>query len=120
MVVRPGGQQVAERVRGRGDVAMTTSEIMALTRSRDMAYGTLVDSNVLLDIMTEDPVWHEWSAIVLADVAESGPLYINPVIFAEVSVRFTTIEASRMRFRLSTIDANLCRGPWRFSPGRPS
>ena len=58
-----------------------------------MAYGTLVDSNVLLDIMTEDPVWLEWSSTALAQAAETGPLYINPVIYSEVSVRFTTIEA---------------------------
>ncbi len=58
-----------------------------------MAYGTLVDSNVLLDIMTEDPVWQTWSATSLAHAAESGPLYINPVIYSEVSIRFTTIEA---------------------------
>ena len=58
-----------------------------------MAYGTLVDSNVLLDILTEDPVWLEWSATALAEAAESGPLYINPVIYSEVSIRFSSIEA---------------------------
>lgn len=58
-----------------------------------MAYGTLVDSNVLLDIMTEDPVWQEWSITALSEAAETGPLYINPVIYSEVSVRFSTIEA---------------------------
>jgi len=58
-----------------------------------MTYGTLIDSNVLLDVMTEDPVWHEWSMMALAEAAESGPLYINPVIYSEVSVRFSTIEA---------------------------
>ena len=58
-----------------------------------MAYGVLVDSNVLLDIMTEDPVWHGWSTTALAEAAETGPLYINPVIYSEVSIRFSTIEA---------------------------
>lgn len=57
-----------------------------------MAYGTLVDSNVLLDVMTEDPVWQEWSATALSEAAETGPLYINPVIYSEVSVRFSMIE----------------------------
>ncbi|NNE96449.1 MAG: type II toxin-antitoxin system VapC family toxin [Acidimicrobiales bacterium] len=56
-------------------------------------YGTLVDSNVLLDIMTEDPVWQEWSITTLAEAAETGPLYINPVIYSEVSIRFSTVEA---------------------------
>ena len=58
-----------------------------------MANGTLVDSNVLLDIMTEDPVWQGWSITALAEAAETGPLYINPVIYSEVSIRFSTVEA---------------------------
>jgi predicted nucleic acid-binding protein len=55
--------------------------------------GTLVDSNVLLDVLTEDPRWSDWSTHALAMAAESGPLHINPVIFSEVSVRFSTVEA---------------------------
>jgi predicted nucleic acid-binding protein len=55
--------------------------------------GTLVDSNVLLDILTEDPVWEDWSTDALADAAEAGPLYINPVVYSEVSIRFSTVEA---------------------------
>lgn len=58
-----------------------------------MAVGTLVDSNVLLDILTEDRVWGDWSADALADAAEAGPLYINPIVYSEVSIRFTTVEA---------------------------
>jgi predicted nucleic acid-binding protein len=54
--------------------------------------GTLVDSNVLLDVLTEDPTWFEWSTEALAAAAEAGPLVINPVIYAEVSIRFSTIE----------------------------
>jgi len=57
-----------------------------------MAHGTLVDSNVLLDVMTEDPLWLDWSSSALVEAAEAGPLFINPVVFAEVSVRFTHIE----------------------------
>lgn len=58
-----------------------------------MAFGTLVDSNVLLDIMTEDPVWQEWSTDALSEAAEQGPLFINHVIYSEVSIRFSTVEA---------------------------
>lgn len=58
-----------------------------------MATGTLVDSNVLLDILTEDPVWEDWSTDALADAAEAGPLFINPIVYSEVSIRFTTVEA---------------------------
>lgn len=57
-----------------------------------MAAGTLVDSNVLLDVLTEDPAWLDWSIEALASAAEAGPLYINPVVYAEVSIRFTRIE----------------------------
>lgn len=57
-----------------------------------MPTGTLVDSNVLLDVFTEDPAWVEWSARSLAAAAESGPLYVNPIVFAEVSVRFSRVE----------------------------
>jgi predicted nucleic acid-binding protein len=53
---------------------------------------TLVDSSVLLDILTDDPTWGRWSSDRLAEAAETGPLAINPVIYAEVSVRFTRIE----------------------------
>lgn len=57
-----------------------------------MARGTLVDSNVLLDILTQDAVWERWSSDALAEAAEAGPLFINAVVYAEVSIRFTTIE----------------------------
>lgn len=52
----------------------------------------LVDSNVLLDIMTEDENWFDWSAGILNDYADTSILCINPVIYAEVSVRFARIE----------------------------
>jgi predicted nucleic acid-binding protein len=57
-----------------------------------VATGTLVDSNVLLDVLTEDPIWAEWSTGALAEAAEIGPLFINPIVHAEVSVRFSRIE----------------------------
>ncbi len=57
-----------------------------------MAAGTLVDSNVLLDVITEDGSWLEWSSSALASAADDGSLFINPIIYAEVSVRFSRIE----------------------------
>ncbi len=54
--------------------------------------GVLVDSNVLLDVLTEDPEWLEWSSSALARTAETEVLIINPLIYAEVSVRFDRIE----------------------------
>jgi predicted nucleic acid-binding protein len=54
--------------------------------------AVLVDSNVLLDVLTEDPRWLAWSAEALADQAERDVLAINPIIYAEVSVGFERIE----------------------------
>jgi predicted nucleic acid-binding protein len=52
----------------------------------------LVDSNVLIDILTEDPHWSAWSTSALEEHAESSVLMINPIIYAEVSVHFARIE----------------------------
>ncbi len=52
----------------------------------------LVDSNVILDIFTEDPKWFSWSSRTLAECAEKDLLIINPIIYAEVSIRFERIE----------------------------
>ncbi len=54
--------------------------------------GVLVDSNILIDIATNDPEWSEWSANALAEAAESHVLIINPIIYSEVSIGFSTIE----------------------------
>jgi predicted nucleic acid-binding protein len=52
----------------------------------------LVDSNVLLDVITEDPEWEEWSAEHLERVAEENVLCINPIVYAEVSIGFERVE----------------------------
>lgn len=52
----------------------------------------LVDSNVLLDVATEDPNWAGWSASALEQAANEAVLVINPLVYAEVSVGFSTIE----------------------------
>ncbi|MHB8743389.1 MAG: type II toxin-antitoxin system VapC family toxin [Sulfuricaulis sp.] len=52
----------------------------------------LVDSNVILDVVTEDPKWYDWSASQLEKLAESHTLVINPIIFSEVSIGFDRIE----------------------------
>ena len=50
----------------------------------------LVDTNVLIDVATEDPKWFEWSASQLGQAI--GRLALNPVIYAEFSVHYATIE----------------------------
>ncbi len=52
----------------------------------------LVDSNVILDVFTEDPHWFPWSSKALGDCFNEGPLVISPIIYAEISVRFSGIE----------------------------
>jgi predicted nucleic acid-binding protein len=52
----------------------------------------LIDTNVLLDVMTGDKVWFNWSSAALKEAADSHRLVINAIIYAEVSIRFTRIE----------------------------
>ena len=54
--------------------------------------AVLVDSNVLLDVMTQDPLWFDWSATALERASDRAPLIINAIVYAEVSVRYTRIE----------------------------
>ncbi len=72
---------------------------MALTGGRTelginwgMSAPTLVDSNVLIDVIG-DPTWESWSAAELAGAAASRTVAINPVIYAEVSMGFARIES---------------------------
>jgi len=53
---------------------------------------TMVDSNVLLDLLTEDEHWFDWSSKALSRCADEGSLAINPLIYAELSVGFKAIE----------------------------
>lgn len=53
----------------------------------------LVDTNVLLDVATEDPLWFDWSVSRLARVADRDGLAINLIVYAELSVHYDTIEA---------------------------
>ena len=54
--------------------------------------GVLVDSNVLLDLFTNDPAWAAWSAARLAEAFDAGQVVINPIVYAEISVAFDRIE----------------------------
>ena len=53
---------------------------------------TLVDSCVLLDVITGDERWAEWSAGQIAAAMDSGRVVINPLIYAEISVGYDTVE----------------------------
>ncbi len=54
--------------------------------------SVLVDSCVFLDIFTRDARWFDWSSQAVAQAANEGTILLNPIIYAEISVRFERIE----------------------------
>jgi len=52
----------------------------------------LVDTDVLLDLVTNDPDWSEWSLARLEEAALAGPILINDIVYAETSIRYDRIE----------------------------
>jgi hypothetical protein len=54
--------------------------------------AVLVDSNVLLDVITDDPTWGAWSSSTLETVADRAILVVNALIYAELSIGFESIE----------------------------
>jgi predicted nucleic acid-binding protein len=54
--------------------------------------GLLVDSNVILDIFLDDPNWADWSESALVKYSTHTTLYINSIVYTEVSVGFKKIE----------------------------
>jgi predicted nucleic acid-binding protein len=53
---------------------------------------TLIDSNVLIDLLIDDPTWFDWSLAQLQKAALDGPLLINDIVYAETSTRYPAIE----------------------------
>ena len=53
----------------------------------------LVDTNVLLDVFTDDPQWCSWSQGAIRDAILIGPVGINPIVYAETSLAFTDAES---------------------------
>ncbi len=52
----------------------------------------LVDSSVVLDVFLDDPEWGDWSEGVLSKLSETRSLFINPMIYTEISIGFERIE----------------------------
>lgn len=67
---------------------------------------TLVDSNVILDLVKNDPIWADWSLAQLNRAAVAGPLLINDVIYAEVSVGYPNIEAFDQAIAVAGLSMN--------------
>jgi predicted nucleic acid-binding protein len=57
-----------------------------------MLAPVLVDSNVILDIATNDPRWYKWSANALQEASDNSTLVINPLIYAEVPIGYSKVE----------------------------
>lgn len=70
----------------------------------------LVDSNVLLDVVTDDAQWRSWSAAALSDAVLTGTVAINQLVYAEVSIayrRVQELDAVLNRLRIQRADL-----PW--------
>jgi predicted nucleic acid-binding protein len=72
--------------------------------------ATLVDSCVLLDVITDDQQWADWSAGQIAAAMDAGRVVINPLIYAEVSVGYQSIE--ELEERLPASDYEREPLPW--------
>ncbi len=55
--------------------------------------GVLVDSNIVLDVFLNDPKWADWSESKLDEYDQLGFLYINSIVYSEISIGFDRIEA---------------------------
>src|SRR3546814_568758 len=66
--------------------------------------AVMIDSNVLLDVMTEDARWFSWSADVMERAADNARLVINPIIYAEVSTLYARIEDLEVALPKAMID----------------
>ena len=67
----------------------------------------LVDSNVIIDVLTRDSTWRTWSEAALSDAADHEELAINPIIYAEIASGFAT---------MSELDLNLGADAFRRLP----
>ncbi len=80
--------------------------------------ATLVDSNVLIDILSSDSEWSEWSSESLVEASGAGPLVISPVIYAEVSVRFSRAEELEWALSRELIEREPIPWPAAFLAGK--
>jgi predicted nucleic acid-binding protein len=80
--------------------------------------ATLVDSNVLIDITVEDPRWGSWSNEGLVEALEEGPVFVDQIIFAEVSIGYPTPEECEWALEVQGIERVPIPWPAAFLAGR--
>jgi hypothetical protein len=81
---------------------------------------TLVDSNVIFDVAEGDPAWRVWSEAAIQRCLDESLLVINPIIYAEVSVGYRTIEEVEAVLPATSITESHCRTMRHFSPASRS
>lgn len=69
----------------------------------------LVDTNILIDVLEDDPEWADWSIAQLRAQSKVHPLTINPVIYAELSLTFSRVEA--LDKAIATLDLTVLELP---------
>jgi predicted nucleic acid-binding protein len=70
---------------------------------------TLVDTNVLIDVLSDDPVWFDWSAASLDRRGDIGAIFINEIIFAELAVQMDS--EAELEQALAALKVTLARTP---------
>lgn len=80
--------------------------------------ATLVDSNVLIDLLVRDSDWTPWSDEALITALDDGAVYINQIVYAEVSVGFPTVEECEWALEVQGIERMPMPWPAAFLAGR--
>jgi predicted nucleic acid-binding protein len=80
--------------------------------------ATLVDSNVLIDVVARDEQWAAWSIEALIEALDAGPVFVDQVVFAEVSIGYLTAEACQEALAVQGIERVPILWPAAFLAGR--
>jgi len=80
--------------------------------------ATLVDSNVLIDVVVQDEQWAAWSIEALIEALDAGPVFVDQVVFAEVSIGYRTAEACQEALAVQGIERVPIPWPAAFLAGR--
>jgi predicted nucleic acid-binding protein len=80
--------------------------------------ATLVDSNVLIDVVVRDEQWAAWSIEALIEALDAGPVFVDQVVFAEVSIGYRTAEACQEALAVQGIERVPIPWPAAFLAGR--
>jgi predicted nucleic acid-binding protein len=80
--------------------------------------ATLVDSNVLIDVFAGRSRWTEWSVRELTRAGDEGPVFLNQIVYAEISVGFATVEECEWAVEAQGIERIPLPWPSAFVAGR--